>query len=150
VYCLMGVSGLNNEWVMITNFFSFYLLADPYHFLHFLACSATSFPCTVTRIRKFDHVAPEYMVPLSIFVLAIGLLGFASVISAMAKLKVGYYALLVLAVLASAAAVFDILWVVVNVPLFGFSFCYTAVPGFWVITYLVAVRNLKFARLTDV
>jgi len=142
-YFLTGLSGLHNERIIITNFFSFCLLTDPYHLLHFLACNKASFPCKVADIRGFNHVSAEYMVPLSVVVLWLGLIGFVSTIAAGAKLKGGYYALCVLAILATGAAVFDVIWVLANMSLSGFSLFFTAIPSFWAFTYWVAVHHLR-------
>jgi hypothetical protein len=102
-----------------------------------------SFPCQVADIRNFNHVSAENMVALFVVVLGLGLIGFASTIAAGAKLKGGYYALCVLAILATVAAVFDVIWVLVNVSLSGFSSFFTAISSFWAFTYWVAVHNLK-------
>lgn len=109
VYLLTGLSGQNKNEIIITNFLSYFLIADPYLFLFILIHSIFQGPFRFTDIVRFDHASHTTIGPLSIIVILIGLIGVASSLGAMLDVRQAKYILLGLITFLSFAALLNLI-----------------------------------------
>jgi hypothetical protein len=86
---------------------SYFLIVDSYLFVFIARCSFFS-SCSFMSLSRFEHTSSDALISLSATFVFLGFVGFVAAIAVMFGFRLGKYALLVLIVLLSVAALSNI------------------------------------------
>lgn len=147
-YVLVGLTGLNKNEIIITNFLSHFAVVDPYLLLFAVSRG-------LSGIAHFDHIDIDTMYPLSWVVIWMGVVGVLSCLALIIGIRMARYVLAALLVFLSVAALLNLtIFSLACIPAFssvtglaGDATTMNFIPSLlWVASYWFAYRKLSFER----